>query len=55
MKLIHSLTFHFLVNESTEISKNVPKLHHGHEITSRYIKSYMKKSNWPKLGEILSC
>ena len=42
-KLIHSLTFYFLVNESTKMSKNVPKLHHGHKITSSYINSYMKK------------
>ena len=41
-KLIHSLTFHLLVNESSRTSKNVPKLHHGHEITSKQIKSYMK-------------
>ena len=42
-KLIHSFNFHFLVNESYRTSKNVPNLHHGHEITSRQTNSYIKK------------
>ena len=33
-KLIHSFNFHFLVNESSRTSKNVPILHHGYQITS---------------------
>ena len=42
-KLIHSLNFHFLVNESSRTSKYVPKLHHSHQVISIQINSYIKK------------
>ena len=41
-KLIHSLNFHFLVNELSRTSKNMPNLHHSHKITSRQINHHMK-------------
>ena len=41
--LIHLFNFHFLVNESSRTSKNVLILHHGHQITSWQINSYIKK------------
>ena len=42
-KLIHSLNFHFLVNESSRTSKKMPNLHHSHKFTSRQIKNYIQK------------
>ena len=42
-KLIHSFNFHILVNESSRTSKNEPKLHLNHQITSRQINNYIKK------------
>ena len=42
-KLIHSLNFHFLVNESSRTSKNMPNLHHSHKITSWQVNHHMKK------------
>ena len=48
---MHSVTFHFLVNESTWMSKNVPKLHQSHEITSFYINSCTYEDKQFKLAQ----